>query len=229
MMSMCKNVNISSQMMGKARVCQNTPILSYGGSYPVLSAENPSFRVEGPNRYYKESFQGWMQKTGGTLWPMAVSDFEDRLAQDAPFPGYEGLRSFTTTLNEGCLLSLYTDTYEFTGGAHGTTIRKAESWQFPQGKRLSLSDLFPGCSNYQGRIIAAIAGEIGAQVAAGSMDYFENSAQLAGETFDPCQFYLSPEGLVIFYQQYDIAPYASGIPSFLLPYEEIGATLPGCP
>ncbi|MFV0239920.1 MAG: RsiV family protein [Lacrimispora sphenoides] len=33
-------------------------------------------------------------------------------------------------------------------------------------------------------------------------------------------FFIKPSGIVIYYQQYDIAPYVRGIPEFLFPFQE---------
>lgn len=60
--------------------------------------------------------------------------------------------------------------------------------------------------------------EINTQIQTEPDFYFENAGELAEKTFRADRFYCTPEGIVIYYQQYDIAPYASGIPEFLIPY-----------
>ena len=47
--------------------------------------------------------------------------------------------------------------------------------------------------------------------------YFDDYAKLIQNTFNPDSFYLFPGGVVIYFQQYDIAPYATGLPEFVLP------------
>ena len=47
---------------------------------------------------------------------------------------------------------------------------------------------------------------------------FDDYPELLRSTFQAGNFYLTPEGIVIYYQQYDIAPYSSGITEFLLPF-----------
>ncbi|MEM5769578.1 MAG: RsiV family protein, partial [Bacillota bacterium] len=37
------------------------------------------------------------------------------------------------------------------------------------------------------------------------------------QTWNPCSFYMVPEGLAVYFQQYDIAPYVMGIPVFVIP------------
>ena len=44
--------------------------------------------------------------------------------------------------------------------------------------------------------------------------------RLLRRSFDPERFYLTPEGIAVFFPLYAIAPYAEGIPVFLIPYPE---------
>ena len=47
--------------------------------------------------------------------------------------------------------------------------------------------------------------------------YFEDAEMLAVRNFDPKNFYLTKEGVTVFYPLYTIAPYSSGIREFLIP------------
>jgi len=60
--------------------------------------------------------------------------------------------------------------------------------------------------------------EINRQILDNKEIYFEDACNLVLETFNPDSFYLVPEGIVIYFQQYDIAPYSSGIRTFLIKY-----------
>jgi hypothetical protein len=51
---------------------------------------------------------------------------------------------------------------------------------------------------------------------------YDDYKPLIIKNFDKSSFYLSPEGITIYYQQYDIAPYSSGIAEFTIPYSIIG-------
>jgi hypothetical protein len=50
--------------------------------------------------------------------------------------------------------------------------------------------------------------------------YFDNYEELVEQTFNENSFYFTPEGVVIYFQLYHIAPYSSGIREFLLPYNK---------
>ena len=51
---------------------------------------------------------------------------------------------------------------------------------------------------------------------------FASGKRLQLEDFHPGNFFLVPDGIIIYYQQYDIAPYAAGIPEFLIPFSQHG-------
>ena len=51
--------------------------------------------------------------------------------------------------------------------------------------------------------------------------YFDDYQDLIKKNFNPQSFYLTPNGLVIYYQQYEVGPYAAGIIEFTIPYEQI--------
>lgn len=47
--------------------------------------------------------------------------------------------------------------------------------------------------------------------------YFEDYRKLLQDTFNANSFYIQPGRVVIYYQQYDIAPYSTGLPKFYVP------------
>ena len=57
--------------------------------------------------------------------------------------------------------------------------------------------------------------------------YFDDYKNLIIKNFNPHSFYMSPDGITIYYQQYDIAPYSTGIVEFTIPYTKIG-WFPSC-
>ena len=101
-----------------------------------------------------------------------------------------------------------------TGGAHGNTVRASDTWNLNVSRRLRLSGLFCRPDDYQELIFPKIR----EQIAENPEIYFDNYEQLIVENFQESNFYTTSEGIVIYYQQYDIAPYSSGIREFLIPY-----------
>ncbi|WMJ79850.1 DUF3298 and DUF4163 domain-containing protein [Clostridium sp. MB40-C1] len=121
---------------------------------------------------------------------------------------------YKVSYNRNNFLSLYIDYYEYTGGAHGSTTRKCYNIDLKTGKLLNLKDIFSKNSNYKEIINETIKTEIQKN----PEKYFEESFQ--GIVDDQC-FVVEGNDLVIYFQQYEIAPYASGILEFKIPFSKI--------
>lgn len=107
------------------------------------------------------------------------------------------------------ILSLYVDYYQFTGGAHGITNRQAYNIDLKTGKLLPLAELFKPGYDYK----KVIDQEIRRQIALEPDSYFEGDMGFKGITNEQ-NYYLDSENLVVYFNQYEIAPYAAGIPEF---------------
>lgn len=95
-------------------------------------------------------------------------------------------------------------------GAHGNTIRSSQNWNLRTGRQLPLSYFYPNNPNYVLDILRSII----AQIKENPENYFDNYCELVLETFNLESFYVTPESIAIYFQQYDIAPYSTGIPVF---------------
>ena len=172
------------------------------------------------NRRYAAKATVYTQHCRGTLFRQAKEQFEEDQQVGAPVRIFEAVTEFTVTLNEDCALSLYADRYEYTGGAHGNTLRTSDTWDVPACAHIPLSGLCAlpaGCRAY---VIQQVVHQIEAQITDGEY-YFDDYRKNAALYFNPHSFYLMPEGLTVYYQQYEIAPYSSGIPEFLIPYSAV--------
>ncbi|WP_024614909.1 DUF3298 and DUF4163 domain-containing protein [Clostridium sp. Ade.TY] len=128
---------------------------------------------------------------------------------------YELFSKFFVTLERDDLLSFYIDYYQFTGGAHGLTTRRAYTLDVKNGNKLKIKNLFKNGYDYK----SFIDKEIKKQVDANKEKYFEGLEGFNGIN-DEVKFYINGDNLVIYYGQYEIAPYASGIPEFNIPIQK---------
>jgi Protein of unknown function (DUF3298). len=155
------------------------------------------------------------------LYQMAVEEYEYSVAQGFPVRVYEAYTDFKVTYNQNCVLSLYFDEYEYTGGAHGNTTRYSDTWDLKREKELRLADFISVPGDYREYIVNEVKEQIKREMDKGNDIYFEDYAKLAEENFNVNNFYLIKEGIVVYFQQYDIAPYSSGIREFLLPFSSV--------
>ncbi len=206
---------------------KNTAVLNFTIRYPrFISNMFQIFLIE-INWYYRTRTMIYINNHIQTLYDMAKEQYDYAEENKFPFHPYEVVTEYHVTYNQNCFLSLYTDFYEYTGGAHGNTVRKAETWDLINNKKASLMDFFQ-MNHVQEFIIGYIINQIEKEISSGDNPYFEDYKALVAENFNQDSFYLDNEGVVIYYGQYDIAPYASGIRTFTIPYTTGGVIPPSC-
>ena len=206
-------VEIAASHITKSFECDGFTVLTVTINYPQVAGTGAAdTRI---NRFYKHEAEKQLRASKNMLFAPACKDLRYRIENNIPFNPYEVLENFTVSLNSDCFLSLWRDIYTYTGGAHGNTLRKSETWSPESGWLFRLGQFFCRGTNYR-KILILNAIEIASQrEKCEYTDYFENYEKLIKQNFSPCNFYLTEEGIVIYYQQYEIAPYSEGIQEFI--------------
>jgi hypothetical protein len=215
----CYNAEISMHEYKKTFTYNNTDMLKLTIIYPQIS-------LNASQAEYKNNSQINMEvndykRYAKYLYKQAIKDYIRSLNEGFHFWGYEAFLEYFITYNQNCFLSLYFDKYEFTGGAHGSTLRASDTWELCLGHHLPLGSFFKPGTDYK-RILTDEIIRQADQIQERQKIYFDDYKPLIIKNFDKSSFYLSPEGITIYYQQYDIAPYSSGIAEFTIPYSIIG-------
>lgn len=210
--------NITNLLLSDTLECNNSPILSYKINYPFFTSSCNPAAVAYLNDYYcvnAHSFENYLRKN---LFEQAAENYR-QLNGSTPVMAYEAVQSITITYHSDCIVSLYYDRYLFTGGAHGTTTRYSDTWNLENGHRIEVGEFFKSSDfkkNVMNSIIAAIADY--KKRYPDSTIYFPEYMENVKASFRKNQFYLTPEGIIFYFQEYDIAPYSSHIPQFLFPF-----------
>ena len=108
--------------------------------------------------------------------------------------------------------SIVEQSYMYSGGAHGITTTVGKTFDLRTGREYSLGDLFD-TADYTQNINRIIREEITAR---GKQDLYRFTGLQNNQAF-----FISKEGLFIFFQQYEIAPYSEGIITFFIPYSQL--------
>lgn len=220
-MSQEGNIMVKEEILQEKLYYKGNLILSYQINYPQFVSEDCSCFVDNLNKYYKSKAIVFEKVNMKRLYDMAVEEYETSVANGFPIRPYEAIVEYHIAYNQDCVISLYYDQYEYTGGAHGNTIRNSDTWNVQTGTRIKLRDLFIHYSNCKKYITGVISNQVEKQIKAEANQYFEDYDKLIVETFKESNFYITKEGVLIYFQQYDIAPYSSGIPTFIVPYSSI--------
>ncbi len=207
---------------------EGTVLVQASIHYPRFTSRRFQTAVCRMNRFYEESVQSLLTYIQKTLYPQAFSEYQSSEAGEFPFRMYEVVLTFVATYNQQCVASLYMDQYVFTGGAHGNTLRTSQTWSLKSGAQLSLRALFPGNRWYVRDIKTHIDAQIAQRLEEDPGTYFDDYPELVEQTFNQDSYFLTPDALAVYFQQYDIAPYSTGIPVFYIPYAQVGAKVPTC-
>ncbi len=199
----------------------NTVILNYSIQYPQIINSRYSFGQRIFNMYNQKIAFDLQKYIKTELFNDAKSVYEYNKANGFPLMVYEVILKYNITRNNNYIVSLYSDEYMYTGGAHGSTIRKGQTWDLRNGRMLPLQYFYPNDSYYLINILKSINFQIKQQIEQeGEGIYFDNYCELILETFKLENFYVFNNFAEVFFQQYDIAPYSSGIPTFKISFWE---------
>ena len=211
---MTNNVLVKNNVLcGKLKFNGET-LLTYKIEYPQFCSSCYRMCLPQANKFYEEKACEFENYCKTELYYMAVRQYLDDIENGFPIRTFEAVLAYEVTYLCACVISVYFDQYQYTGGAHGNTIRSSQTWNLRDCALIELGRLVRCLPDYKSYILA----EVEAQIKENPEIYFENYKELIAETFNENSFYSKAEGLVVYYQQYDIAPYSSGIREFLLPY-----------
>jgi hypothetical protein len=208
-------VRIKTRTLAADMYYKNTLVLRYKINYPWF--ESSVFTTLKINQHYAAKAIAYQQYCETSLYQSAAEEYDISITNEYPARVFEAVVNYNVTYNRDCTLSLYFDRYEYTGGAHGMTVRYSDTWDLQDGHRLELGAIYPA---YASEITGIITADIAAEMQSGEGWYFEDYAKNVAEYFNPEHFYLTGAGLVVYFQLYEIAPYASGIPEFTIPYSD---------
>jgi len=128
-------------------------------------------------------------------------------------------------MNGSHILSFYIDHYAFTGGAHGLQTRQFTVVNLWSGKEVGLKDIFKENSEVQ--LSAIIGDKIHLKINLPTTQSLRDAGFFT-DTIEPSDnFYITREGIGFYYNQYDIAPYASGSFDIFIPFSELKDLLAG--
>ena len=200
---------------------KNSLIVKYRIEYPHIVSKVFNYNINKFNNFNQLKAMELKLYAEKDLYEDAKKVYDYNMSNNIPFFPYELVYNYNVTYNKRPIISLYSDQYIYSGGAHGSTIRTSQTWNLNTGMQITLSSLFNNNCSYVILILKEILHQIETQIENATGFYFEDYAKLVVENFNFDQFYLDNNNIAIYYQQYDIAPYSSGIPVFLIYMENL--------
>lgn len=193
------------------------PVFVYRINYPSFTSCNNSAAVQTVNEYYFNNARHMEEYCRTLLFAQTLKNVQYIQDNHRLFDSYSLIMDYQISYNSGCIVSLFMDTYTYMGGAHGETKRQSDTWDFKTGTKIVLDDIYPLNQASLTKLQRNIEQKISVRLSAMPGSYFDDFPVLLQKSFRPENFYIKSNGIVIYFQQYDIAPYSTGIPEFLLP------------
>lgn len=149
-----------------------------------------------------------------------ITTYEGFVNENPDYPGaWEADITSTVEYNTPEILNIKIESYTMTGGAHGNPNTTSLLFDSKNGKGLTMTDIVNDTI-----AISEIAEKKFREKNNITTDKSLNSAgyMFSGDKFVlPQNIFVTKEGLVLFYNVYEIAAYVNGTTELLLPYDEI--------
>ena len=187
-----------------------------------LSIRRPSFPEEGKTRrlerYFAQVADQWKGRWVTVLFPRACQALADARENSRPFTPWRAALDYTVTLWQPPLLSLRLDALESGGSPRPLRVCTGETWDCAKGYPRTLRSFFPvKPRRWRGKLLRELQAQAGKQLASGESLLDPDCAQTMARSFDPDRFYLTEDGLAVFYPLCVLGPYVEGIPVFTVP------------
>lgn len=203
-------------------------LLHYRIEYPQFYSYSYQNKLNVINNIYKRRALELQRKAVDEYLQIAITFYLFSVKRKIPIRLFEVSYIPAITYNENCTISLYYDEYVYMGGAHGATFRTSDTWDIQDGRYVRLDDIVTCRHGEYDYIKNLIIDRVKSNEGIEEFMDFEGFEENIFCNFYNENFYLVPEGLIIYYQQYDVAPYAAGIPEFLIPFDGKDIIEPRC-
>ena len=140
---------------------------------------------------------------------------------NAPFRPYGADQDIHVSYNHPPYLSFSINMLLDTGGAHPNTGKCGRTFDIHTGRQVALKELFRSGVD----ISALLEEEVLRQISPQEDTYFDDVSGNVKKYYDPKNYYLTEEGLAIFFPRYTIAPGYFGEPTFTIPYTALAPYL----
>lgn len=174
----------------------------------------PNHALDAINERYYHNAVRKKEYCTNVMYPSAMKSY---LLGSKALP-YEMVVTITITLQTNEIVSFYQEEYLYTGGANGNTTRVGQTVDITNAQIMHLCDFMKNKESCETCVKHNIIEQI--KDSKDPSIYFDDFPSLVEETFHAKNFYLTSEGVVVFFALYDIAPHSTGIPTFIIPYHE---------
>ena len=175
--------------------------------YPVIENSGNSPFISKINDIFKKNAENYIENVKN-MW---VDDAKE-VDSDVHYLPYEFSLSYNIGTNRNDILSITNYDYHFTGGAHPNSVKYSYNYDMKAEKELTLTDVVKG----EKKKIVKDAFESSAD----DYEMWEELSENIDKFADTAKFYITDNSVVVYFDVYEVAPYAAGYPSAEIPYSK---------
>lgn len=209
---------VSPQLWKRTLKSNGDPVLT-------LSIRRPSFPESGKTRrieyYFSQLAQRWQTRWENDLYPKACQSYTEHQAQSRTFLPWQVTLDYEITFWRPPLISIRLEIREQGPFSLPLFISIGEVWDIAAGYPRSLRSFLPETPRlWKRELMKHLAVLMQKQLDSGESLLRPDCFSDLKLKFDSERFYLTEEGIVIFYPLYALGPYSEGIPTFTIPISE---------
>lgn len=189
------------------------PILYYSLELPEIPKEGRSRKV---SAYYRRMGNEWTLRWEGELFQRAVSALVAARERSKPFEPWNAELSSTVTYYNESLWSLHVSVTETTHTERPYRYLQGDTWNLRTGAPLTLASFFEDCPGWRREMFEEIKRQTQERIRSKESLLDPDAGERLEREFDPSRFYLTEEGLMVFYPMETLGSSGEGFPSFLL-------------
>lgn len=188
-----------------------TPILSVSAEYPQLNGKKHRALMDKANKTFKEISESFEKQI--TSYRNDTAEYYDECEEEERerFP-FENYLTYDITRNTGGIFSITFDSSVYLGGAHPYGDKESHTYDTETGKELTLSDIlgYKKQEDTDKYVIEKF-----------NEKFSEYELWDLEEEAPDVSFCINDDYLIMYFQQYQIGPYAMGFPEVVVPLDEI--------
>lgn len=200
----------------------NAVILQYHIFFPEFkSTQNKAFFYK-LNSYYLTKSHYYKDYIESDLYKNAIKEYEFAQSTKTNMIPYHITASYKITYYFQGAISLCIDYTEEKQKNEKILHRVSDTWDIPNGKSIEMKDFFYNNKNYLENIQKEIEEQILYQIEhkGGTLSnfYFPDWKNRINQYFDTDNFFLTLEGISIYFQPNELGSEELGIPTFFIPF-----------
>jgi len=201
----CKEENFT---VSEKTVIGSNEYMDWKLHIPQIEGLNDKKLQERLNTMFESKVTGFKAE----IEKLAYEGFQEAQKSGYYFNPYNATVVYDVRYTKNNILSLTMDLYEYTGGAHGLTVRQAYNINLCTGEFIGYKDIFKKGFDYKTYIV----NEIIRQIEENPENFFPEAKETVQNFTDEQPFYITENGIVVFYGLYELAPYVAGIQEFFI-------------